>query len=126
MELHAIFPVRSNGWAEIYFGNVTFDLHPCARPDGLYQHVGETAFVTQLKRDTIQYVISHPAQFAGKSFVRAIRFWFVPLNFLPLTADPSLGGLGWLGDASSKGSVARSRVSTGAGFLPDYLFHHAH
>ena len=26
---------------KIYFGNVTFDLHPCARPDGLYQHVGE-------------------------------------------------------------------------------------
>jgi hypothetical protein len=96
MELHAIFPVRSNGWAEIYFGNITFDLHPCARPDGLYQHVGETAFVTQLKRDTIQYVTSHPAQFAGKSFLRAIRFWFVPLNFLPLTMILALAcWVGW-------------------------------
>jgi hypothetical protein len=85
MELHAIFPVRSNGWAEIYFGNVTFALHPSARPDGLYQHIGETPFVAQLKIDTVQYISSHPAQFAGKSFLRAIRFWFVPLNFLPVT-----------------------------------------
>jgi hypothetical protein len=96
MELHAIFPVRSNGWAEIYFGNVTFDLHPCARPDGLYQHIGETLFVAQLKRETIQYITNHPAQFAGKSFVRAIRFWFVPLNFLPLTLILALAcWVGW-------------------------------
>jgi hypothetical protein len=96
MELHAIFPVRSNGWAEIYFGNVTFDLHPSARPDGLYQHIGETLFVAQLKRETIQYITNHPAQFAGKSFVRAIRFWFVPLNFLPLTLILALAcWVGW-------------------------------
>jgi hypothetical protein len=96
MELHAIFPVRSNGWAEIYFGNVTFDLHPCARPDGLYQHIGETSFVAQMKRETIQYIANHPAQFAERSFLRAIRFWFVPLNFLPLTVIPALAcWVGW-------------------------------
>ena len=96
MELHAIFPVRSNGWAEIYFGNVTFDLHPCARPDGLYQHIGETPFVAQLKKDTIQYIAGHPAQFAGRSFLRAIRFWFVPPNFLPLTVVLTLAcWIGW-------------------------------
>jgi hypothetical protein len=33
LEPHAVFPVRSNGWAEIYFGNVNFGIHPTrARP----------------------------------------------------------------------------------------------
>ena len=83
--LHAVFPVRSNGWAEIYFGNVTFALHPCASPTGLYQKIGETQFVAQLKQETIQYITNHPGQFVWRSLGRAIRFWLVPFNFLPLT-----------------------------------------
>ena len=97
MELHAIFPVRSNGWAEIYFGNVTFALHPSAGPSGLYQQVGETPFVAQLKQATVQYIRTHPGRFVWMSLQRAIRFWFVPLNFLPLTVILALGC--WIGAA---------------------------
>ena len=84
--MHANFPVRSNGWAEIYFGNVTFDLHPCARSNGLYQQIGETRFVQQMRDEAIQYIRHQPLDFAWKSLLRWFRFWFVPLSVLPLTA----------------------------------------
>jgi uncharacterized membrane protein YgcG len=84
--MHANFPVRSDGWAEIYFGNVTFDLHPCARSNGLYQQVGETRFVQQMRDQAIQYIRHQPGDFAWKSLLRWVRFWFVPLSVLPLTA----------------------------------------
>lgn len=91
VELHAFFPVRSNGWAEIYFGNVNFGLHPAASTTGLYQQLGEMRFVGQLKSETIQYIAGHPAQFGWMSLKRWIRFWFVPLKFLPLTLIAAFG-----------------------------------
>src|SRR5205823_14568160 len=79
--LHAVFPVRSNGWAEIYFGNVAFALHPCASPTGLYQKIGETQFVAQLKQETIQYITNHPGQFVWSSLGRSICFRLVLFYF---------------------------------------------
>ena len=91
VELHAFFPVRSNGWAEIYFGNINFGLHPAASSTGLYQQVGEAQFVAQLKSETIHYIANHPAQFAWMSLKRWIRFWFVPLQLFPLTLIAAVG-----------------------------------
>lgn len=85
LELHSFFPIRSNGWAEIYFGNVSFGLHPHGHSAGLYQQLGEARFVEQLKHDAIQYIVGHPGQFAWASLQRVIRFWLVPVNFWPLT-----------------------------------------
>ncbi len=90
-EMHAVFPVRSNAWAEIYFGNINFGMHPAASSTGLYQQAGETRFVEQLKRETIQYIRNHPAQFVWASMKRWVRFWFVPLKFLPLTLIAAVG-----------------------------------
>ena len=83
--MHAYFPVRSDGWAEIYFGNVTFDMHPCARSNGLYQQIGETRFVQQLKGDVIRYIRENPGDFLQKSVQRWGRFWIMPVSFFPLT-----------------------------------------
>jgi hypothetical protein len=89
-ELHAIFPVRSNLWAEIYFGNVGFDLHP-AHSSGFYQRVGETRFVQQLRGEAIHYIATHREQFVWMALQRTVRFWLVPLGLLPLTAVVALG-----------------------------------
>ena len=93
-ELHATFPVRSNVWAEIYFGNVSFDLHP-AHGSGVYQQVGEARFVQRLRGEAIQYIATHRAQFIWMTLQRTLRFWLVPFHFLPLTATLALGC--WLG-----------------------------
>ena len=90
-ELHAIYPVRSNGWAEIYFGNVNFRLHPAVSPTGLFQHLGEARFVELLKGETIQYIRGHPGHFAWMSLERWIRFWLAPVSFLPLTLVAAFG-----------------------------------
>lgn len=91
VELNAIFPVRSNGWAEIYFGNINFALHPYGSTTGLYQQLGEARFVELLKGETIQYIGSHSGQFVWVSLRRAVRFWFVPFEFLPITLIAALG-----------------------------------
>jgi hypothetical protein len=95
VQLHAFYPVRSNGWAEIYFGNVNFGLHPAVSPTGLYQQLGEPRFVELLKRGAIQYIREHPGRFALMSLERWIRFWFAPVNFLPLTLISAVGC--WVG-----------------------------
>src|SRR6266480_2742734 len=51
---HTLMPIRSNGWAEIYFGNVSFDLHPSG-PSMQYQTMGEVAFVEKSKSDVFRY-----------------------------------------------------------------------
>ena len=83
--------MRSNGWAEIYFGNVNFGMHPAGSRTGLYQQVGEVQFVEQLRRESIQYICNHPGQFAWTSLKRWVRFWFVLLSFLPLTLVAASG-----------------------------------
>jgi hypothetical protein len=91
-ELHATFPVRSNVWAEIYFGNISFDLHP-AHSSNFYQQVGESRFVQQLKGEAIQYITTHREQFLWMTLQRTARFWLVPFHLLPLTAVMALGCL---------------------------------
>ena len=95
VELHGMFPVRSNAWAEIYFGNVTFAVHPCASPTGLYQQIGEARFVRQLKGETLEFIQTHPGQFLWASVQRMVRFWLVPINFALFTAAVALAG--WIG-----------------------------
>ncbi|HEY1270708.1 MAG TPA: glycosyltransferase family 39 protein [Terriglobales bacterium] len=115
--LGATFPVRSNAWAEIYFGNVSFDLHPCARPNGLYQQVGETRFVQQMRLGAIDYVGAHPGEFAWMSLQRWIKFWLVPIGLLPLTAGIALGVL------AGGVLLARDRGWAAAPFLAVPIFY---
>jgi len=81
---HRIFPVRSNGLAEIYFGNLGFDAHPLG-PSMEYQRLGEVAFVTLYGSRLMEYVEQHPGKFVRDSFRRAIDFWMQPAGFWPLT-----------------------------------------
>ena len=74
---HTLMPIRSNGWAEIYFGNVSFDLHPSG-PSMQYQTMGETAFVEKTKNDALRYLAAHPIEFSKLTAHRAFDFWALP------------------------------------------------
>jgi hypothetical protein len=74
---HTLMPIRSNGWAEIYFGNVGFDLHPSG-PSMQYQTMGETAFVEKTKSDALRYLAAHPIEFSKLTAHRAFDFWALP------------------------------------------------
>jgi hypothetical protein len=74
---HTLMPIRSNGWAVIYFGNVSFDLHPSG-PSMQYQTMGEYAFVEKTKSDLLRYLAAHPVEFSKLTARRAFSFWALP------------------------------------------------
>ena len=105
--LHTLMPIRSNGWAEIYFGNVSFELHPSG-PSMQYQTTGELAFVEKSKSDVLRYVAAHPTEFLELTGRRAFNFWVLPEGALGLSFI--LGLLSFFGAfhatrKSDKGSV---------------------
>ncbi len=77
--------LRSNGWAEVYFGNIDYEAHPSG-PTGEYQRVGEIAYVRSLRARTLEYIRQNPGKFLADSARRARAFWVVPYNFAPLPA----------------------------------------
>ena len=81
---HTLMPIRSNGWAEIYFGNVSFDLHPSG-PSMQYQTMGEVAFVEKTKSDVLRYLAAHPVEFSMLTARRAFHFWALPDGSLGLS-----------------------------------------
>jgi len=81
---HTLMPIRSNGWAEIYFGNVSFDLHPSG-PSMQYQTMGEVAFVEKTKSDVLRYLATHPVEFSMLTARRAFHFWALPDGSLGLS-----------------------------------------
>jgi len=93
---HRFVPIRSNMWAEIYFGNVDFSLHPLG-PSMEYQRLGEIAFVDRLQQGTVEYIRSSPLRFARVTIKRTVLFWIGPVTWLPLTIPLALGTLCGLG-----------------------------
>jgi hypothetical protein len=81
---HTLMPIRSNGWAEIYFGNVGFDLHPSG-PSMQYQTMGEVAFVENTKSEAVRYLAAHTAEFSKQTVRRAFNFWAMPDGALGLS-----------------------------------------
>jgi dolichyl-phosphate-mannose-protein mannosyltransferase len=81
---HTLIPIRSNGWSEIYFGNVSFDLHPSG-PSMQYQTMGERAFVEKTKSDVLRYLAAHPMEFSELTMRRAFHFWTLPGGTLGLS-----------------------------------------
>ena len=105
-----IVPVRSNFWAEVYFGNVDFSVHPTGN-SMLYQHEGELQFVADLKRSVLNFIRSNPSAFARMTGERTVSFWMQPSLLRPypfLLLLVSVGGIvqawrrgkRWLGFAS--------------------------
>lgn len=96
---HKLFFVRSNPWAEIYFGNAGFDLHP--RGDsGDYQRLGEAAYSAEMKELLVEYVCQHPGLFIQDALKRIWPFWTAPaylnaftIPLLLLTAAALVFGL---------------------------------
>lgn len=74
---HKLFFVRSNAWAEIYFANVGFALHPRGQSWN-YQRMGELEYVTQMKRLAVDYIQQHPGEFLRATLHRMLSFWIVP------------------------------------------------
>jgi len=91
-QFHQFFVVRDNMWAEIYFGNAGYALHPMGR-SGEYQKMGEVPFLKMLKERTITWIASHPSDFLAMTASRALRFWTYP-SFVYGTLPVSLGLLG--------------------------------
>ena len=69
-----VVPVRSNFWPEIYFGNVSFSLHPTG-DSMLYQNEGEMLFAADLKSRVLNLVRSNPRVFARLTGERILAFW---------------------------------------------------
>jgi hypothetical protein len=80
LRLHHLVPVRSNFWPELFFGNVSFSLHPTG--DSMaYQREGEIAFAANLRKRVIDSVRSNPANFFRLTRQRVIAFWTGPSPF---------------------------------------------
>jgi hypothetical protein len=97
-----IIPVRSNFWAEFYFGNVEFAPHPTG-PSMLYQHEGEMLFVADLKQRAVDFVRSKPKSFARLTAERIVSFWAQPAYLWPYPCLLLLGSLGGLVQAWRRG-----------------------
>lgn len=89
---HRLLPVRSNGLAEVYFGNLGFEMHPLG-PSMEYQRLGETAFVSRYGSLALQYIAQHPGQFVRDSMHRAVDFWTQPSGFRPINLLIELAAL---------------------------------
>lgn len=74
---HHVFLIRDNMWAEIYFGNIDYALHPMGN-SGVYQKMGEGPFLLMLKEKALHWIAAHPAAFAVQSASRALKFWTLP------------------------------------------------
>ena len=82
---HHLIPVRSNFWPEVFFGNVTFELHPTG-PSMVYQREGEIAFAADMRSRVIEYIRSNRGEFARRTGQRVLEFWTGPIYFKPLPA----------------------------------------
>jgi hypothetical protein len=97
-----IIPVRSNFWAEFYFGNVEFSPHPTG-PSMLYQHEGEILFVAGLKQRALDFVRSNPKAFAQLTAERTVSFWTQPAYQRPYPLVLLLMTAGGIGQAWRRG-----------------------
>jgi len=96
---HRVFFVRSNAWAEIYYGNVSFDAHPVG-PTMQYQREGEIAYEDQLKRQVIEHIEEQPGKFLRDTAGRMFQFWISPQGFVVFTVPVFLLGICGLGLAA--------------------------
>ncbi len=92
---HHFFLVRSNAWAEVYFGNVGFGLHPRGT-SGEYQRIGEGAYVDEMKDRLLEYVRHGPEKFLADAMRRVIPFWTAPGYFFWVTLPLALLSIGGL------------------------------
>jgi len=90
--MHRLFPIRSNLWAEIYFGNADFGYHPLG-PSMEYQRLGEMRFMDEMKSKTVEYVRAKPRDFVIATGRRVINFWALPGWWSELLFVVALAGL---------------------------------
>jgi hypothetical protein len=74
---HQLFLLRDNMWAEIYFGNISYALHPMGH-SGVYQKMGEGPFLEMLKERSLHWIASHFTDFVVQSASRVLKFWTLP------------------------------------------------
>jgi len=94
MSFHRLIPVRSNFWPEMFFGNVTFSLHPTG-DSMVYQQEGEIRFGADLRARVIAHIRSNPGEFVRRTGRRVFTFWTEPVHFGPYAAMLSLAA--WAG-----------------------------
>jgi len=92
IELHDGLILRSNGWAEVYFANISNDSHP-TKPTSEYQALGEMGFSRLMRQRVLNYITHNPSKFAADSARHFARFWIVPVKYWPYTTFLALGTL---------------------------------
>src|SRR5258708_773271 len=122
--LGKFIPVRSNFWAEVYFGNVDFSVHPVGN-SMLYQHEGEFRFVAELKQGALNFVRSNPGTFVRRSGERIVSFWVQPQYLLPYPLLLFLVSWGGIVQAKRR-REAMAGVCVGAAAVSAHLLHHLH
>ena len=84
LALHDGFLLRSNGWAEVYFANISNASHP-TQPTSEYQALGEIEFSRLMRYRVVHYIEDHPAKFVLDSGRRFLRLWIVPARYWSYT-----------------------------------------
>lgn len=97
-----VVPVRSNFWPEVYFGNISFSLHPTG-DSMLYQNEGEMRFAADLRGRVLYFVASEPKVFARLTVERVLAFWTRGSQFGPYPLALLLMTLGGLVQAWRRG-----------------------
>jgi hypothetical protein len=90
-----LIPIRSNLWAEVYFGNVDFYPQPVGS-SMMYQREGELIFEAELKQRFLNFLRSDPGPFLRKTRERTVSFWMQPLyqrSYPPLLFLASIAGI---------------------------------
>jgi len=95
LAFHKIFPIRSNGFAEVYFANASFETHPLG-PSMEYQRMGEGAFTAKTTNRALKLIEDAPLIFLRNCLRRAFWFWIYPLNYWPLSVAIDLTALAGL------------------------------
>ncbi len=99
---HRAVPIRTNFWPEVYFGNISFDLHPTG-DSMVYQKEGEIGFSADLKKRVVQAAYRAPKLFLHRIIQRLFSFWIVPAQFRPLPVILALGSLAGIVCAGAAG-----------------------
>ena len=92
---HKLIPIRSNGWAEVYFANGGVAHHPILKSME-YQRLGEITFTAEANRRAVEYIRTHPGDFLRDSLQRAESFWLGPPTFTPWTLAIDVAALAGL------------------------------
>jgi Dolichyl-phosphate-mannose-protein mannosyltransferase len=98
LTLGSPFILRSDGWAELYYGNAGYAEHPL-HDSGEYQRLGDAKYSALMRRKAVALILGHPRMVMTNALRRFWQFWTLPTGYagLPgLISALALCGSCWL------------------------------